>query len=184
MRGRTRSGRRRSSGAASATISDRASVAQALRLTWPQGAGGGIWAVSPGTSLSNTNLQGGLRLAFFAFIHAMMRSTLGISELQSRKTSGVQAARSLSVPRACPWVGCKTKQIATRAAINLNLVSFMNERPCEAIMTFSPLWLHRRDPPDGAIRLRSATYWSECRAWAALRLVFVVFRDICIPLPP
>ena len=93
----------------SATISDRASVAQALRLTWPQGAGGGFWAVSPGTSLSNTNLQGGLRLALFAFIHAMMRSTLGISELQSRKTSGVQAARSLSVPRACPWVGCKTK---------------------------------------------------------------------------
>ena len=43
--------------------------------------------------LSNTDLQPGLRFALLAFMHAMMRSTLGISAPQSRNASRVQAAR-------------------------------------------------------------------------------------------
>jgi hypothetical protein len=181
--GRIRCGQRRNSGAVGVAISDRANVAQALRSIWPQGTGCEFWAVSPGSSLSNTNLQGVLSLALWAFIHAMMRSTLGIAELQSRKTSGAQAARSLSVPRACPNVGCKTKEIATRSAIKPSLPGLMNERPCVAVMTVSPLCLRRRDRPNGPISLRAATSWLECRLFAVLRRVFVVFADICVPLP-
>ena len=40
-----------------------------------------------------TALQAGLRLVFLTFMHCMMWSTLGISELHSRNTSGAQAAR-------------------------------------------------------------------------------------------
>jgi hypothetical protein len=181
--GRLRYGRRQNGGAVGVAISDRTIIAQALRSIWPQGAGSEFWAVPPGSSLSNTNLHGVLRLALLAFIHAMMRSMLGISELQSRKTSGVQAARSLSVPRACPWVGCKTIEIATRTAFKLILINLMNERPCVAIMTFSPLWLRRRDRPNGPIRLRAATSWLEYWPFATLHWVSVVFPDICVPLP-
>ena len=47
--------------------------------------------------LSKTDLHGALRLLFLLTIQAIMRSTFGISELQRRNTSGVQAARSLAV---------------------------------------------------------------------------------------
>jgi hypothetical protein len=191
--GRTRCGRRQNSGAVGASVADRVNVAQALRSIWPQGTGCEFWAVSPGSSLSNTNLQGVLRLALLAFIHAMMRSMLGISELQSRKTSGAQAARSLSVPRACPNVGYKTMEIATRNAIKPSLLGLLNERPSVAVMTVSPLCLRRRDRPNGPIRLRAATSGldscglesSGLESWlsAGLCRVFAVFPDICVPLP-
>jgi len=179
--GRIRCGRRRSSGAAA--VADRVNVAPASRSIWPQGTGCEFWAVSPGSSLSNTNLQGVLRLALLAFIHAMMRSMLGISELQSRKTSGAQAARSLSVPRACPNVGCKTMEIATWSAIKPSLRGLVNERPCVAVMTVSPLCLRRRDRPNGPIRLRAATSGLESWFSAGLCRVFAVFPDIYVPLP-
>jgi len=46
----------------------------------------------------------GLKRGVSRFMHATMRSTFGISELQSRNTSGVQAARSSAEPRAKLWV--------------------------------------------------------------------------------
>jgi hypothetical protein len=137
------------------------------------GVGRAFWAVFRGNCLSNTSMQALLRLDFLAFMQAMMRSTLGISELQSRKTSGVQAARSLSVPRACPAVGYKTKDIAIRAANKPVLLSLTIERPCVAIMTVSPVRLLGR--------LRVAASWLE--PLAALPRVFVVFANICVPLP-
>jgi hypothetical protein len=181
--GRIRCGRGQNGGAVGVALCGRANGAQALRSIRPYGADCEFCAVFPGSALSNTNLQGVLRLALLAFIHAMMRSTLGISELQSRKTSGVQAARSLSVPSACPKVGCKTKEIATRSAIAPNLRGFLNERPCVAVMTVSPLCLRRRDRLVGQIGLGAAISGLKCRLVAGLRRLFVVFPDICVPVP-
>jgi hypothetical protein len=89
------------------------------------------------TFASNTALQAGVRLALLARMQAMMRSTWGMSELQSRYTSGAQVARSLSLTtRACPWVGYNITEIATRQTIRpiLHLV----------FMTLSPLWRFRK----------------------------------------
>ena len=63
-----------------------------------------------GAGRSNTNRHAVLRLSFLDFMQTMMRSTLGISELQSRNTSDVQALRSSSVPRAKLAVGKDTTQ--------------------------------------------------------------------------
>jgi hypothetical protein len=49
---------------------------------------------------SNAARQPGLNWDFFAFMQAMMAVTFGISELHSRNTSGVHAARSSAVPNA------------------------------------------------------------------------------------
>src|SRR5271168_4585932 len=47
-----------------------------------------------------TAWQGLLRLGFCCLRQTTMRSTFGISELQRRNTSGVQAARCSAVPSA------------------------------------------------------------------------------------
>ena len=49
---------------------------------------------------SKTDLQAGLRLDRFTVMQAMIRSTFGISALQSLKASGAHAARCSAVPTA------------------------------------------------------------------------------------
>ncbi|MGZ3412080.1 MAG: hypothetical protein ACXWKC_08170 [Xanthobacteraceae bacterium] len=56
--------------------------------------------VADAVSVPNTALQAGLNLERFVFRQATIRSTLGISELHSRNTSGVHACRCASVPAA------------------------------------------------------------------------------------
>lgn len=154
------------------------------RPTYIHGARFAFWTVSSGSLVSNTTLQGALRLALLAFIHAMIRSTSGISELQSRKTSGAQAARSLSVPRACPCAGFKSKEIATRIASKPSRRGLAHKRPSLAIMTFSHLWRPCRDQANEPIRLRRAapTWWP--RPFAASQRLLGRFprpRDIALP---
>jgi len=54
----------------------------------------------PGFGALNTILQAGFSCAFLAFRQATILVSDGISELQRRKTSGVHAALSASVPDA------------------------------------------------------------------------------------
>jgi hypothetical protein len=56
--------------------------------------------VAAAVSVPNTALQPALRLVRWRFRQATIRSTFGISELHSRKTSPVQAWRCSGVPAA------------------------------------------------------------------------------------
>ena len=76
-----------------------------------------LWA----RCFSTTNLQGLLRLDLLALMHEMTRSTLGISEPHSRKTSGVQAARSLSVMTKA-WL-CVGEEITQKKTLPTRLRS-------------------------------------------------------------
>jgi hypothetical protein len=84
------------------------------------------------TGPSNTALQAVLRLALFDLMHAMMRSTFGISELQSRNTSPMHALRSSVVPRAKLAVGkdIDDQKAITMTRIHLLIIRHMGPSTC------------------------------------------------------
>ena len=87
---------------------------------------------------SNTDRHAVLRLAFLDFRQTTIRSTLGISELQSRNTSPVQALRSSVVPRAKLAVGKDIAQSAI-AAMAMRLPRLANELGWLLLTTVSAL---------------------------------------------
>jgi hypothetical protein len=92
--------------------------------------------------LSNTDLQGALRLTLFAFMHTMIRSMLGISELHSLKTSGMQAARSSAVTAPKLAVGHAMTQ-RTTPSIEARLRRLANDVAVLMLMSVSVPWFRR-----------------------------------------
>jgi hypothetical protein len=87
---------------------------------------------------SNTDRHAVLRLAFLDFRQATMRSALGISALQSRNTSPVQALRSSAVPRAKLAVGKDVPQSAI-PTMAMRLLRLANELGWWLLTTVSVL---------------------------------------------
>jgi hypothetical protein len=81
---------------------------------------------------SITAWQGLLRCGLFCLRHTITRSTFGISDLQRRNASGVQAARCSAVPSAkldveiVASASARTKPLPVRS-----MVSPLSWRPCD-----------------------------------------------------